>query len=381
MIRQSILFYMLLSFTACSQTSPKTNAKTDTATEGHAKTDQDFFDRFDDAILQSERLTEKTLKKNKLPGVAVAVLIDDQLIWSKGFGYADVDSKTVIDPFKSQFRIGSVSKPFTATALGQLYEQGKLGFDDPIQKHVSYFPEKKYPITVRQVAGHLAGIRHYKGKEFISNKFYESVKESLTIFQDDPLLHQPGTKYAYSSYGWNLISAVVEGASGEEFLSYMDNHVFKPLGLENTGPDLAKEENSNRVSFYKVKDKTITLTRPVDNSYKWAGGGFLSSAVDVAKFGNAYLKNTLLKESTKQELWKPLVLADRSTTNYGMGWSNNKDKKGRQWNGHSGGSIGGTSMLLLYPDYKMVVVVLTNLSRAKLDKLPFRIADQFLMVE
>ena len=373
MIRQlSFLTLAILIFISCRGQESKALIQNTPDTDSQST-------KYEAAIAQSTQLTEKTIKKYNLPGVAVAVSVKGEMVWAKGFGYSNIEDTIAIDPYLSKFRIGSISKPFTATALGQLYEQKKLDFDAPVQDYVDYFPKKKYPLTVRQVAGHIGGIRHYKGDEFLSNKFYGSVKESLGIFQDDPLLFEPGSKYSYSSYGWNLISAVVEGASGEPFLPYMEQHVFKPLKMENTCADMAKEAVPNRVSFYELSGNEIELAPQVDNSYKWAGGGFLSSAGDVVLFGNAYLEKSILTAAGIEPLWTPLQTNDGKSTNYGIGWSRSEDKKGRKWVGHSGGSVGGTSMLILYPEAEMVVVVLCNLSSAKMDQLPFRIAEQFLM--
>src|SRR6266704_4443336 len=184
-----------------------------------------------------------------IPGVQVAVAIDGTLVWSEGFGYADAARKRPVTR-ATQFRIGSVSKPLTAAAVALLYEQGKLDLDAPVQRYVPTFPDKGYPITTRQLAGHLAGIRHYKDREFFSNRHYATVLDGLKIFQDDSLLFPPGTRFSYSSYAWNLVSAVVEGASGEDFLRYMAVHVFRPLGLTRTTPDRVDSLVPGRTQFY-----------------------------------------------------------------------------------------------------------------------------------
>src|ERR1041384_5721064 len=174
----------------------------------------------------------------RLPGVQVAVAGNGKLVWSGGVGYADAARKRPVTR-ETQFRIGSVSKPLTATAVALLYEEGKLDLDAPVQGYVQTFPDKGYPITTRQLAGHLAGIRHYQDREFFSNRHFATVRDGLAIFQDDSLLFPPGTRFTYSSYGWNLVAAVVEGAAGEDFLSYIPAHVFRPLGLTHTAPHRA----------------------------------------------------------------------------------------------------------------------------------------------
>ena len=163
-----------------------------------------------------------------IPGFAIAVAVDGRIVWSEAFGFADVEAHHEATT-ATQFRIGSVSKPLTATAIAQLFETGKLDLDAPVQRYVPTFPAKSAPITTRLVGGHLAGIRHYQGDEFMLNRHFATVTEGLAIFANDTLLSAPGTRFSYSSYGFNLLGAVVEGASGEEFLAYMNRHVFKAL--------------------------------------------------------------------------------------------------------------------------------------------------------
>src|SRR5262249_46044597 len=149
------------------------------------------------------------------------------------------------------------------------------------------FPDKGAKITPRMLAGHLGGIRHYKGDEFQISAHYDSVLEGLKVFENDPLIAPPGTKYNYSSYGFNLLSVVIESVSGENFLVYMQNHIFTPLGLVDTTPDQNRDIVAQRSRFYdRDKDGTLHNSPYVDNSYKWAGGGFISSAQDLVKFGS-----------------------------------------------------------------------------------------------
>ncbi|MCP5113774.1 MAG: beta-lactamase family protein, partial [bacterium] len=188
--------------------------------------------RHAEAIPQARKIVMDYLAAGA-PGVAVAVGVDGTIVWSEGFGLADIEQRVPVTP-ATKFRIGSVSKPLTAAAVGLLHEEGRLDIDAPVQRYVPSFPVKKHEITTRLLAGHLAGIRHYRAAENYSARHYPTVVEGLDIFKNDPLLHPPGTKYAYSSYGWNLISAVVEGASGTDFLTYMRTNVLEPLGMRNT---------------------------------------------------------------------------------------------------------------------------------------------------
>jgi CubicO group peptidase (beta-lactamase class C family) len=301
-----------------------------------------------------------------IPGFALAVAVDGKIVWSEAFGYADIEAQRRTTP-ETQFRIGSVSKPLTADAVAQLYEAGKLDLDAPVQRYVPTFPDKGVPITTRLLGGHLAGIRHYQGGEFTLNKPYASVTAALAIFQNDSLVAPPGTRFSYSSYGFNLIGAVVEGASGEQFLSYMSRHVFKPLGMTHTAPDKNDSLIPNRTSFYeRTESGTFVPSPAVDNSYKWAGGGFLSTAEDLVKFGSAHLSPGYLKAATLELLFTPQHTKSGAATPYGIGWFVATDTLGHRYVYHGGGSVGGTTAFGVDRDSRVVIALVTNLSDARL---------------
>lgn len=301
-----------------------------------------------------------------IPGFAIAVAVDGKLVWSEAFGYADLEGKRQTTT-TTQFRIGSVSKPLTADAVAQLFESGKLDLDAPVQRYVPSFPDKGAPITTRELGGHLAGIRHYKGNEFLLNQRYPTVTAGLAVFQNDTLIAPPGTRFSYSSYGFNLISAVVEGASGEQFLPYMSRHVFKPLGMTHTAPDKNDSLIPDRTQFYDRTESGQFVRSPtVDNSYKWAGGGFLSTAEDLVKFGSAHLAPGHLKAATLELLFTPQHTASGEATPYGIGWFVDTDTLGHRYVYHGGGSVGGTTGFGVDRDSRVVIAVVTNLTDARL---------------
>ena len=315
-----------------------------------------------------------------IPGLSVAVLVDGEIVWSEGLGYADLESRVPATPL-TRFRIGSVSKPVTAAALGLLAEQGRLDFDQPIQTYVRDYPRQRWPITVRQVGGHIAGIRHYNGpNEMLSSRHFANVRESLSIFERDTVLFEPGTKYNYSTYGFNLLSAVVEGAAGEPFLTYMQRHVFAPLGLRSITPEHVDSLITWRARFYeRGADGRVTNAPFVDNSNKWAGGGFIANSEDLARFGWAHAAGGLLKPETVTLLTTSQKLRSGEPTGYGIGWSVGTDSAGRRWFGHTGSSVGGRAVLLVLPDQKVVVAALANLGQAPMSSaLATRIAAPFI---
>jgi CubicO group peptidase (beta-lactamase class C family) len=234
-----------------------------------------------------------------------------------------------------------------------------------VQKYVPSFPEKGGVMTVRMVAGHLGGIRHYQGNEFNIQTHYGTVLEGLKIFENDPLVSPPGTKFNYSSYGYNLLSAVIESASDEELLSYMQGHVFTPLGLVHTTADQNAQIVEQRSRFYELaKDGHAENAAYVDNSYKWAGGGFLSTAEDLVRFGSSLLSPGLLKADSLKLLFTSQKTKSGEETGYGMGWGIAKSHSGKLIYEHSGGSVGGHSQLILYPETHVVIALVTNLSGA-----------------
>ncbi len=334
----------------------------------------DYFD----AITNARRVARDNLGIG-LPGLSIAVSVGGEIVWAEGFGWADIEQGMAVTP-RHKFRIGSVSKPMTAAALALLWEEGAIDLDLPVQTYVPDFPEKEFPITTRQLAGHLAGIRHYRGDEFVSSLHYPTVSDGLEIFANDALLHEPGSAYQYSSYGWNLISAVIEGASQSEFLELMQARVFDPLGLRQTAPDQNLDVIPHRVSFYSQSPagNGRFINGPyVDNSYKWAGGGFLSTPSDLVRFASAHLEPGYLRAETLELLFTSQTLADGTETGYGIGWGVRDDPGGRRLISHGGGSVGGTTMLAMWPEEKLVVAMATNLSSAP--ALRFQeIAEAFL---
>ena len=320
-------------------------------------------DDWNAAIEEARAAIREIMAESGIPGASVAVGHADEIVWSEGFGWADIEAGVPVTPLH-RFRIGSVSKTVTATAMGLLMERGQLDLDAPIQQYVPEFPEKRWPVTVRQVAGHIAGVRHYRGRENWSTTRYPDVMSGLEIFADDPLMFEPGTDYSYSSYGWNLLSAVVERAAGQDFLSYMRDEVFEPLGMRYTVADHTDSIIPQRVAFYEQGQGGALVNAPyVDNSYKWAGGGFLSTPEDLIRFGQAHMgEDGLLQDATLAELQDPMRLSDGESTNYGVAWRTTPQDDGDIGLGHSGGSVGGTTLFITVPAHDLVVAGVVNIS-------------------
>jgi serine beta-lactamase-like protein LACTB, mitochondrial len=312
-----------------------------------------------DKLKRIEQAIQEEMQKNGVPGVAVAIAQQGRIIYARGFGYADVENKV---PFTAQTvsRIGSISKTFTALAVMQLVEQGKIKLDDEVQVYVPSFPKKSAPITIRQLLCHQGGIRHYKDNEMLSARHYNTVEEALAIFKDDPLIAEPGTKYSYTTYGYNLLSRVVEAASGLSFGDYLQQRIFNPLGLKQTYLDDPPRLIPNRARNYtRRQTEGLVNAAAVDQSNKWGGGGLLSTVEDLLRYAASYDAQQLLKAETIAQMFTAQKTSDGKPTNYGLGWATALEE-GRRRIEHTGGSIGATSALSKYPEQQTTIAVLVN---------------------
>ncbi len=321
----------------------------------------------DHAITAARQIVQTELAP-KVPGLSVAIAVDGRLVWSEGFGFADLAAKKPVTP-GTRFRIGSISKSLTSVGLMLLVEEGRLDLDAPVQRYVPEFPDKGAVITIRLLAGHLAGVRHYRGREMLLNRPFSDVRSGLKLFAEEPLEAPPRTKYIYSTYGWSVVSAAMEGAAKEDFLRYIDTRVLQPLGLTQTRPDRAGADDPARTQFYQGDPPNrFTVAPPVDQSYKWAGGGYLSTTEDLVRFGSALLQPGFLKAESLALLFTSQKTADGKLTDYGLGWRVLRDTAGHRVMLHTGGSVGGTSILVLHPATRTVVALVCNHSKSPFDK-------------
>jgi serine beta-lactamase-like protein LACTB, mitochondrial len=316
----------------------------------------------------------KFLASTHVPGVAVAVVENGQYEWGAGFGLADVENNVPASEH-TLFRLASISKSLTATAAMQLWERGQLDLDLPVLKYCPSFPQKPWPVTTREVLGHLGGIRHYKAgaqddPEVGNTKHFDDpVQAGLKFFQDDPLVAQPGTHFHYSTQGFTLVGCVMEGASRVKYVDLMLQNVFAPAGMAHTVTDDRFAIIPYRTRFYEKTDSgTVRNADFLDSSYKIPGGGWLSSAEDMARFEVAILNDKLVKRATRDLMWTPLKPSDGSKDEYGLGWgAGNED--GVAAVGHTGGQQGTSTAFLVAPGQRAGVVVLTNMEGVPADDL------------
>jgi serine beta-lactamase-like protein LACTB, mitochondrial len=315
--------------------------------------------------LEIEKAVSSFMSANSVPGIGAAVVLDAEPIWSAGFGMSDLEDSAPATS-STLFRLGSISKPITATAILQLWERGKLDLDAPAQKYCPAFPQKEWPITSRELLGHLGGIRHYNadGKGDIpddSARHFASMEESLQIFAADPLVAKPGTKFNYSTYGYTLLGCVLEGAASQKYVDYVRENVFKAAGMAQTQADDSFAVIPHRTRWYhKDKSGMVRNAGVLDSSYKIPGGGLISSADDMAQFEAAILADKLIKRATRDLMWTSLKTADSKSTGYALGWGI-EDKFGVRIMAHTGGQQGTSTAFALVPEQRAGVVVLANM--------------------
>ncbi len=313
------------------------------------------------------------------PSLSLAVAVKGKLIWAEAQGYADIRLLTPVE-IKTKYAIGSVSKPVTAALTLKLWESGRLDLDRDIHSYLPDFPAKRYPFSLRQLLSHQAGIRHYQFEfdpPFFSetqlNRSFATISDSLALFADDPLLFEPDTGFEYSTFGYTLISAVIESGTGEGFLGLLDSEVFAPLQMGNTRPDYADNPPVGRATGYLsyFSSTSVFEPPPTDPSYKWAGGGLLSTPTDLVMFGSALLQNDFLTPPTSEEMFTPRKLenGELNPQHYGLGWrigglsiDSEKQEEGEiiPLINHGGSSMGAACILFLVPDYDLVVAMSAN---------------------
>jgi serine beta-lactamase-like protein LACTB, mitochondrial len=303
---------------------------------------------------------------NSIPGVSVAVVENGTEEWSAGFGSADLENFVLATPH-TLYRLASISKSLTATGAMLLWQQGKLDLDAAVQKYCLAFPQRDTPITTRELLGHLGGIRHYKtdGQDDPeggnTKHFLNPIQAGLDFFKNDALVAKPGTEFHYSTQGFTLVGCAIEGASGENYVDYVRKNVLTPAGMTHTVVDDRFAIVPFRTRFYsKDKSGAITNADLLDSSYKIPGGGWLSSADDMAQFEVAMLNDRLVARSTRDLMWTPLKPTDGKEDDYALGWGTGKEL-GVLDVGHDGGQQGTSTSFKIVPERRAGVVVLINL--------------------
>ncbi|GGZ81573.1 serine hydrolase domain-containing protein [Algibacter mikhailovii] len=314
-------------------------------------------------LKKAKKQAKRFLRSQGIPGMSISVSKKGDLIWSQGFGYANRKERLRVEPNKTRFRIASISKSITAVTLAKLVDDNLIDLNISIYTYLPDYPQKKFDFTVRELAGHLAGIRSYKGDEFTLSKKL-SISEGVELFKNDSLLFEPSTQFYYNTYGYVLLSEIMQQVSKTDFVDLVNRLVLQPLNMSNTMLDDSERYIPNKTTFYRNKR---VLSTPVANEYKVAGGGFLSTSEDLIKFGQEVISPTLISEDALFEITTSQKLKSGNLTGYGIGFSVERPKNGTPKIYHTGGGIGASTALFIYPKEAIVICVLTNKTGVKMD--------------
>lgn len=322
---------------------------------------------------QIDGVIQKRVQEQGIVGLAVVVIRAGEISWSKGYGLADRENNIAVDPAVTSFRWASVSKPVTAIAAMQLVDQQKLDLTRDVREYVPEFPDKGAKITAHQLLCHQSGIVHYSNGKVIETAAsyadphpYADVINALDKFKASPLIAQPGETFNYSTHGYILLSAVVQRAGQQPFAQQVDARIAQPLKMTTFQPDYEWRDIPNRAAGYSKIGNRIER-RPAealsDVSWKLGGGGFTSSAEDMARFTVGLLGDKLISESAKREAWKAqqqVVAEGKQPYGYGYGFFVMDLPNGRTLIGHDGSQSKARTALMLDPKSRNAVVLMTN---------------------
>lgn len=318
---------------------------------------------FQSAGVEADNWLKSMYTNNQLPSMSAAVGINGNVVWAGAIGYADLDEKLPATS-ATRYRIGSISKSITATAVMRMSEKGTMDINSPFNAYVKDFPTTNTGYTIKHLLSHQAGIRHYtKGfSENYNTKEYASTSAAAAIVKNDALLFTPGSGFNYSTYGYNLLALAMESAASLPLQEIMARDVFVPNGMSATHFD-----NTNlpaaapQAQPYLLIGDSLFEAPAANLSDRYAGGGYLSTPTDLVKFGNALIGNHFLTQESKNILWTPVPLANGAMNPeyYALGYRVGQDDLGRFVH-HGGMSIGGYSFLIIYPDLGIVMAFVSN---------------------
>ena len=312
------------------------------------------------------------MQKQRIPGLSVAVIGDGQIILVKGYGFANVEHQVPVKP-ETIFQSGSVGKQFTATAVMMLVEEGKISLEDKISKHLTDAPESWKDITVRHLLTHTAGTTDYP-RDFNFHRDYtedELLKRAATI----PLAFQPGEKWSYSNLGYVMLGILVRKVSGKFYGDFLQERIFKPLGM-NTARIISEADIvMNRAAGYRLVKGELKNQDWVSPSLNTtADGALYLTVLDMAKWDAALYTEKLLKKSSLDQMWTPVKLNNGKTHAYGFGWALG-EVRGHRIIEHGGAWQGFKSFISRYVDDKLTVVVFANLAQANDGRIARGVAE------
>jgi len=306
-----------------------------------------------------DQLMSEQFKADETGGAAL-IAKKGQIIYKKAFGMANLELNIPMLA-DNVFRIGSISKQFTAVAILQLMEQGKLGLQDDITKFIPDYPTHGHKITIEHLLTHTSGIQSYTGmKEFGTiSRLDKTPEELIAFFKNQPMEFAPGTKWNYNNSGYFLLGYIIEKLSGKTYPEYVEENIFKPLGMTNSYYGSDSKIIKNRAAAYSKNEKGFINAEPLSMTLPYAAGSLQSTVEDLYKWNQALHSYKLVKKESLDKAFTPYVLSDGKKTDYGYGWSIGKIQ-GSPTIEHGGGIPGFLTMGIYLPKEDVFVAVFSN---------------------
>lgn len=312
---------------------------------------------------------------NYIPGLTVAVSINNQLVWADGFGYSNYELKVKASP-SHKFRIGQVSQFITALTTVKLNEDGKILIDKPVTEYLSGITQKSTNYTIRQLGAHAAGIRQENVQAGKGNA--NTIETIIPSFINDDLIYEPGAYFLHTELGFDLIGYLLEKANKDNFAQLVKKTVIDTLKLTNTIQDNPYRITDNKSSQYDYDFiAQPTVATPIDLRGKEASAGYLSSVLDLVKMGNTLLTPGFFNQESINLLTTPYQLSSGQNSQFSFGLIVAKDNKGRTFYGQRGSVQGGCATLLIYPEDKLVIAIAGNIGNSSWELPVFEIAEIF----
>lgn len=294
------------------------------------------------------------------PGAALLVMDRGKIVVQKNYGLKNTETQAMVDA-TTCFRLASLTKQFTAMCVLQLIQAGKLSLEDPVRKYLDSLPAYTQPIKIRNLLTHTSGLVDYEDLIPAGQTWQVLDMDCMRLMHaTDHLYFSPGSEYRYSNTGYALLALVVEKVSGEDFASYLQRHIFKPLQMKYS---LALEANKtkvpNRAMGHSRSSKGWLVTDQSTTSAVLGDGGIYTNVLDMAKWIRAICHYTFISPSLQQQAWSRATLSDGKSIDYGFGW-HVEAYRGKPHPYHSGSSIGFRNHILLFPEEERAVIILTN---------------------
>lgn len=332
--------------------------------------------RIADAILAAQ------IEANGVPGMSAAVWCDGALVWSGSAGQADRETGRPVDA-NTVFRLASTSKLFAATAAAKLSQDGRLDMKAPVRSTLPWLPSEWSAISSVQLAAHLSGLPHYQEvDDGRGARAFTSAREAVGLFDDRALLSRPGTRYGYSTWGYTLLSAVIERSAQMPYLAYLATQITPGLKI---GADRTGEDPNASIAYEFAEDGRIVRAAPHDYSYSWGGAGLSATMPDLARWGGRVVEGKIVAPETAEWMLKPMRTADGSEVRegayaVGLGWRTQRDIDGRLLAHHAGAAEGARSILMLYPAQRLSISLASNaLWTSAIEQTAQMIAAPFLV--